>query len=480
MTVQRTSWSGGLPAALRTTTAPLGLRSKNSHGSKQTLNAGGIRVRICPATSNLPTRMTRPAWDALCRSTQEREAGAVRSELGCTKNTHGHRRRLNWCAECQGKHLPPGLEFIDAVELAATIKQREGKTMGTTARKKGNKCANCGKSPTATNSCGGEQVCSSCASVIGSIRHRPEAVLRAIRKTAPELLGQPVQIEVESKALARIAEIVGYTGEDGDGLIAAIEAATAKPVEGPCERSEAMAGGLLDLARALGLPATTETPEEDIWRAAMQTAALREEAERQLDYTRRLGLRKNDVIRDQAAGLIAIKSAIGLLEDAEVSEIIGAIAELTQALGRFRNLAAGADERADRFAQAAEQAQSSADLLLAEKNLADERADVAEAQVTAIRAALQAQESDESTIEVAERRMVALAKLDKMYGESEARIGAAERRAEAMTAENNRLNDLLAAQNETVADYIDPYRQAMADFGLRVLRGEACLTFSGR
>jgi hypothetical protein len=317
----------------------------------------------------------------------------------CAAKREGGNR---YCLVCQGRERPPELEIIDPAEESA-IKKHMDEGMGKIST---GTCDNCKRKGIRVQAIKGEKICASCASLYGAIGNRPEAVERALAMLAPEMLGQAVPVAVESAALQRIAEIVGYSGTDGDGLIAAIEAATVKDsltvATGHCERSEAISGGLLDLARAMGLPATTETAEADIWLAAMQMAAELEEAERaDLEYhSLFVGMRGQ--IERQSADLKNIKSAIGLPEDAEVSEITAVIAELTQALDRFRNLAEAADKRADKFEQAAEQAQSSADLLLAEKNLAWER-------------------------------------------------------VEAMT------------------DYIDPYREAVADFGLRILRGEVCL-----
>lgn len=62
-----------LPWSLRATTAPLGTAGRVSD-AKHISDAGGIQVlHICPATGNLPTRMTRSAWAALCAATQRRQ-----------------------------------------------------------------------------------------------------------------------------------------------------------------------------------------------------------------------------------------------------------------------------------------------------------------------------------------------------------------------------------------------------------------------
>jgi hypothetical protein len=434
--------------------------------------SGPITIRICPATSNLPTRLTKSSWEALCRATQNLEAGAAASARGWNENLAGPVAvGSNYCAVCQGRILPPGLELIDAAELAALKTQvEEGMGKMTTGT-----CENCKRTGVKVQSIKGDKVCGSCAALYGAISNRPEAVGRALGKLAADMLDPAVPVAIDREALARIAEIVGYTGEDRAGLIEAVRVSVAPR---HCEHSEAIPTrpadpGLLDLARALGLEASIVTELSAITLAAMQTAAMLEEAERTLARVTSTAAGWLTDLDDAGRDLGHIKEALGLPEDAEVSEITGAISELVHALARFRNLAEAAEAREDKFESSLALAAGSADRLLAENSSLVET-------VSEIREALQAQPSDESTVKVAARRMVVLAKLDKMYGESEEKISAIERHCEALKNENARLNDLLAAQNETVADYIDPDREIMLDFARRVLRGEACLTFAGR
>ncbi len=70
--------------------------------------------RYCPATSNLPTRMLKRSWMALCQATQKQQL-----ESGWKgKVISGTGAMINYCSACQGKHLPPGLEFITSAEMA--------------------------------------------------------------------------------------------------------------------------------------------------------------------------------------------------------------------------------------------------------------------------------------------------------------------------------------------------------------------------
>lgn len=363
--------------------------------SKQIMDGGGIVVRICPATSGLPTRMSEAGWKALCKSTRQRERASghtAASEI---------RRRLNYCEICKGKIRPKGLEIIPAAEMAA-LKQhhREEEIMG----KVSGKCTACARSTGALSTCHGERLCASCSAVYAAANNRPTVLVESLRKLQPQLLeelaGSPtVQVSVESEALKRIAEAVGYKGEDGEVLVKAVADmanATNQEVadlQAEVERLREAVGNLFpdDLIRALDCP-------NDQWDlAAIQTAALLDETDRQLDESRRLGLRKNDTMREQWENMAVIKRAIGLPEDCETEQIIATIASMMHAVDRFRNLAEVSEKKADRFA-----------------------------------------------------------------------------------AECDRLASTLAPQTELVSNYIDPYREAMADFGLAVIRGEASLVFAGR
>lgn len=388
--------------------------------AKQILDDGGIMVRICPATSNLPTRMSEAGWQALCKSTSRREQAAA-GGFNYGKASGGSiRRRLHYCAVCKGKIRPKGLEIIPAAELAALKQQhREDVTMA----KVGGKCTACGRSAGALSSCHGEKLCPSCSAVYSAINNRPQVVLAGLRKLKPETLldlaGAPaVQVSVESEALKRIAEAVGYDGEDGEVLVARIAALAAPVCKTPFDddgctegRDEQIADLQAEVERLekriewLGdftwTPATTRAlgiqDLADSHMAVLQTAAMLEEAERQLDSARMHGLRKNDTMREQYEALAAINHALGLPEHTEAELIISNIGSMMQAVERLRQLAIDSDHKADR-----------------------------------------------------------------------------------LQVECNRLENQLANQNEAVAQYIDPAREVLADFAMRVLRGEAELVFGGR
>lgn len=187
--------------------------------SKQIRDAGGIRARICPATNNLPTKMSRAAWDRTCKATQK--AQSVWGGAGYSKDVENVSKRLNYCLECQGTILPPGLELIDLTEE---------KNVATTTRK-GN-CECCGakglmvsKSYKAID----QMICSNCAGIHANVNQRPEVVVRAAKNLGKEqvfidlLMPERVEFEPESETLRQIAKIVGYDGQDAAGVVKALE-----------------------------------------------------------------------------------------------------------------------------------------------------------------------------------------------------------------------------------------------------------------
>jgi hypothetical protein len=216
-----------------------------------------IVLKMCPVTNGLPTRMTKPGFDGLCKAQQ---SASGRWAHGVLDRRQG---KVPYCAVCKGKRLPAELEIVKLADL----KKNQGEN-DMPGKKWGNKkCDCCGKEKTIVSQCSGDLVCSACASLYGAINHRPEKVISSINKLRPELFmelaGSPVvPVHVESSALKAIAEIVGYEGEDGDQLLQAVR------TFGLQEAPELP----LDLIKALDCTA-------DDWEmAAIQTAALLEQA----------------------------------------------------------------------------------------------------------------------------------------------------------------------------------------------------------
>ena len=181
--------------------------------------ADGFTVKVCPLTSNLPTRMTQKSFDRMCAATKARELEPTR--WGC------ERMIISCCTTCKGN--PKGLTIIDEKEMnqVAGIKSK-----GT--------CESCkGKNVTIGNNYG-LKMCSSCAAVFSAVNNRFPVVAEAVKRTgrteeAQKLFGSVVEyapVQVESTALEEIAAAVGYTGTDGDGLIEEVRRVAQAAVSG--------------------------------------------------------------------------------------------------------------------------------------------------------------------------------------------------------------------------------------------------------
>ena len=197
-----------LPYHLRTTGAPV---ARPVFGdAKQLRDAGGIRIKQCPVTGGVPTRMTEASF--------KRAYAGHRRQTGKTSYNYQIKERkvdLSACALCKGKKRPTELTIISDEEV---------REMGKPVRNMG-KSQNCGESSMVTKN-NGLLVCSSCSSIQAAVNNRLEAVANAARSLhkAEELVGLLVgpdglRAEVENRALAEIAGIVGYESKDGEGLI---------------------------------------------------------------------------------------------------------------------------------------------------------------------------------------------------------------------------------------------------------------------
>ena len=213
-----------LPWSLHTTSAPLG--HKGVSDAKQIRDAGGIKLlHICPATNNLPTRMTRAAWATLCAATQRKAR-----ERECIDKNQQHlmrmTKRLNVCALCQGKTLPRGLEFIEAAEMAELSKSKEE---AMAKQSKLGVCENCGDKGALTGSFG-RRVCSTCLKIRSNVNSHLPKIATAERDMGKgqELLaalvpdGGGLAIKVTADLLQDISDAVGYRGEDPAELVEAV------------------------------------------------------------------------------------------------------------------------------------------------------------------------------------------------------------------------------------------------------------------
>lgn len=213
-----------LPPSLRTTGTPV---ARPVFGdAKQLRDAGGIRIKQCPVTGGVPTRMTEASFKRAC--------AGHRRQTGKTSYNYQIKERevdLSACARCKGKKRPTELTIITDEEV---------REMGKPARNMG-KCQNCGESAMVTKN-NGLLVCSSCSSIQAAVKNRLEAVANAARTLGKgeELLTALVPsgslaIKVTSELLQEISGIVGYQGEDPAALVAAVR----QRVERPCASCDA-------------------------------------------------------------------------------------------------------------------------------------------------------------------------------------------------------------------------------------------------
>lgn len=175
--------------------------------------------RLCPATSNLPTRMLASTWQALCTAMQRREAvGASRGKGGMAPGDFAAISAARFpCAMCQGRTLPPGLELIttkEAIEMARQTKRGI--------------CELCG-AHTNVGMNHGSAACPACTHVQTALNKRPEAVAKAIRAMGKteEMLSALITagglaVKVTADLLQEISGIVEYKGEDPSELVEAV------------------------------------------------------------------------------------------------------------------------------------------------------------------------------------------------------------------------------------------------------------------
>ena len=149
----------------------------------------------------------------------------MREKMGARRRTVGFNVRTgvdpapNFCSVCGGAVLPPELIIISDGEAEEMAVQR-----------KNGVCENCGqKAALQTNR--GSKLCSTCVNIRSQVANRPEVVARAARdlSKAEEMVRlivgdealRVVVDDAESKVLAEVRGIVGYEGEEPEGLVEA-------------------------------------------------------------------------------------------------------------------------------------------------------------------------------------------------------------------------------------------------------------------
>ena len=161
--------------------------------------------RLCPATSNLPTRMMAASWRTLCAAMQRREAVGVRSGGQGQEDFMAISAARFPCATCAGRMTPPGLELITQKEVEEMARNTK---LG--------KCELCGEMANVGMNHGTE-TCTKCTHIQAALANRPQVVARAARSMgkAEDLIkalipdGGSLAVQVTATLLQEISGIVG-------------------------------------------------------------------------------------------------------------------------------------------------------------------------------------------------------------------------------------------------------------------------------
>ena len=179
-------------------------------------------LKICPATSNLPTVMTAESWKALCKATFKKETAVMRSGF--------HRvASESFCSKCRGKITPPKLQLVTPEELLIkTTPTNKEKPMTTKVNKRGT-CDCCEDKNLVLRNNYNKKMCGKCASMYSNVRNYLPIIEMALAELWPDKYGCPnakqlaasnpdaVKVAVDEKTealLKRMAELVGYEGSD--------------------------------------------------------------------------------------------------------------------------------------------------------------------------------------------------------------------------------------------------------------------------
>lgn len=75
----------------------------------------------CPVTGGQPLRITRNAWDIICK---QRLKSGVPAASGLELYGRFHGKEYRACVECKGSKVPDEVEFISDEEVAMIAKSR--------------------------------------------------------------------------------------------------------------------------------------------------------------------------------------------------------------------------------------------------------------------------------------------------------------------------------------------------------------------
>jgi hypothetical protein len=195
------------------------------------------------------------------------------------------------------------------------------------------------------------RVCPTCQNLMAHVNNRLDLLISVIKQRHPEriaeLLGAAASVTVESEALQQIADLIGYRGTDGDGLIEAVKVVFRDAEQGfSVQKSVSQ-----DVVRALDCG-------EDEWElAAIQSAAYMGKYRRELKASELLLDHIADVVsypgkeagslpefiervchefETALADLSKIKTTIGFDVEDDSSSVVDSVSLLAQTLDQYR------------------------------------------------------------------------------------------------------------------------------------------------
>lgn len=182
-------------------------------------------LKICPATSNLPTVMTAASWKALCKATFKKETAATMSSF--------HRvASESYCSKCQGKIKPPKLKIVSPEEMLAKTTINKELPMTTKVSNRGT-CDCCEDNNLVLRNNYNKKMCGKCASMYSNVRNYLPIIEMALAELWPDkyvpnakqlAASNPdaVKVAVDERTeavLKRIAALVGYDGDDPEEMV---------------------------------------------------------------------------------------------------------------------------------------------------------------------------------------------------------------------------------------------------------------------
>jgi hypothetical protein len=184
-----------------------------------------MMLKICPATSNLPTVMTAASWKALCKATFKKETAVTMSGF--------HRvASESYCSKCQGKTKPPKLKIVSPEEMLAKTPTNKELPMTTKVSNRGT-CDCCEDKNLVLRNNYNKKMCGKCASMYSNVRNYLPIIEMALAELWPDKYGpnakqlaasnpDAVKVAVDEKTeatLKRIAALVGYGGDDPEEMV---------------------------------------------------------------------------------------------------------------------------------------------------------------------------------------------------------------------------------------------------------------------